>query len=127
MFERLDEDGNHSLDMKELWNLFKENGLEMTLEECAEMFSVVYEIKNAYLKSEEAKNNKLKKTKTRKKWDKEQDKLALQLNLEDFHVVTSKSRKALLKMQNDLTQVRAKMREKNKDSFVPVTVDELMY
>ena len=60
MFERLDEDGSNSLDMMELWSLFKENGLEMTLEECAEMFSVVTDIKNAYLLSEFEKKNKYK-------------------------------------------------------------------
>ena len=47
--------------------------------------------------------------------------------MEDFQIVTSKSRKALLKLQNDLTKVRSKMRANNNESFVPVTVDELMY
>ena len=63
MFERLDEDGSNSLDMLELWKLFKENGLEMTIEECAELFSVVSEIKNAYLLSEFEKNNRGKRVK----------------------------------------------------------------
>ena len=64
MFARLDEDKSNSLDIKEIWNLFVENGIEMTLEECAEMFSVVSDIKNAYLKAEEEKNNKVKRTKS---------------------------------------------------------------
>ena len=68
MFELLDEDGSNSLDMEEIWNLFTENGLDMTIEECAEMFSVVYEIKNAYLKSEAEKLGKMRKT-TRKEKD----------------------------------------------------------
>ena len=63
MFARLDEDNSNSLDMREIWTLFVENGIEMTLEECAEMFSVVSDIKNAYLKAEEEKNNKVKRTK----------------------------------------------------------------
>ena len=46
--------------MIELWSLFKENGLEMTIEECAEMFSVVTDIKNAYLLSEFEKKNPYK-------------------------------------------------------------------
>ena len=89
MFERLDEDRNHSLDMKEIWNLFTENGIDITIEQCAEMFSVVSDIKNAYLMAEEESkgNTKLSNKKKDEKQGKE-----LKLNLEDFHVVTSKSR-----------------------------------
>ena len=110
--------------MMELWSLFKENGLDMTVEECAEMFSVVTDIKNAYLISEFEKKNKYKFT---NKQYKQKEKMGLQLSMEDFQIVTSKSRKALLKLQNDLMKVRSKMRANNNESFVPVTVDELMY
>ena len=122
MFERLDEDKSNSLDMREIQTLFVENGIEMTIEECAEMFSVVYEIKNEYLKSDADK--KLGSPIKRKK---DKTGLDLQLNLEDFHLVASKSRQALLKLQNDLTEIRNRMRAENNNNFVPVTVDELMY
>ena len=60
MFKCLDEDGSNSLDMKEICNLFTENGIDITIEQCAEMFSVVSDIKNAYLIDEEENkgNNK---------------------------------------------------------------------
>ena len=57
MFERLDEDGSNSLDMLEICNLFTENGIEMTIDQCTEMFNVVFDIKNAYLQAEEKKKS----------------------------------------------------------------------
>ena len=87
MFERLDEDGSNSLDMAEIWNLFTENGIDMTIEQCAEMFSVVSDIKNAYL-TEAAKKGVTKPSSK----NKTETGLGLQLSLEDFHIVTTKSR-----------------------------------
>ena len=42
MFERLDEDGSNSLDMLEICNLFTENGIEMTIEQCAARCSMPF-------------------------------------------------------------------------------------
>ena len=64
--------------MEELWSLFVENGISMTIEECAEMFSVVHDIKNQYLTAELEKKGKLGKTINVKTMD---EKLQLQLNL----------------------------------------------
>ena len=38
--------------MQELCQLFTENGIDMTIEQCAEMFSVVSDIKNEMLEDE---------------------------------------------------------------------------
>ena len=41
MFGKLDADGSGAIDMGEMHELFLENGLNMTEEEVAEMFSIV--------------------------------------------------------------------------------------
>ena len=78
----------------------------MTVEQCAEMFSVVSDIKNEILEDE--KNGGSKAT---SKIKDEKVNTALQLNLEEFRAVTSKNRHALRKLQNGLTVIRDKMRE----------------
>ena len=44
MFEKLDADGSNAIDMMEMRDLFAENGINMSVEQIAEMFSVVKEI-----------------------------------------------------------------------------------
>lgn len=57
MFNRLDTDGSGGIDMDEMTELFKENGLDMNKEDIAEMFSIVSKInkrsKNSMLKSKD--------------------------------------------------------------------------
>ena len=51
------------------------------------MFNVVFDIKNAYLQAEENKRSQGPKTSKRKEFNPN-----LQLDLEDFHIITSRSR-----------------------------------
>jgi len=44
MFSKLDTDGSNAIDMGEMHELFLENGLDMTEDNIAEMFSIVREI-----------------------------------------------------------------------------------
>ena len=44
MFTKLDADGSNAIDMEEMTDLFAENGIAMSVEQIAEMFSVVKEI-----------------------------------------------------------------------------------
>ena len=44
MFKKLDADGSNAIDMMEMRDLFAENGINMAVEQIAEMFSVVKEI-----------------------------------------------------------------------------------
>lgn len=44
MFVKLDSDGSNAISMDEMQELFLENGLQMTTEEVAEMFSIVKKI-----------------------------------------------------------------------------------
>lgn len=44
MFQKLDTDGSNAISMEEMQELFNENGLKMTTEEIAQMFSVVKKI-----------------------------------------------------------------------------------
>ena len=44
MFTKLDADGSNAIDMEEMTDLFAENGINMSVEQIAEMFSVVKEI-----------------------------------------------------------------------------------
>lgn len=39
MFQKLDQDGSNTLDMGEITSLFKENGINMTIEEVSRMFA----------------------------------------------------------------------------------------
>ena len=47
MFIKLDTDGSNAISMDEMQELFLENGLDMTIEEVAEMFKIVKEINDA--------------------------------------------------------------------------------
>lgn len=47
MFIKLDADGSNAISMDEMQELFLENGLQMTTEEVAEMFSIVKKINDA--------------------------------------------------------------------------------
>lgn len=47
MFRKLDTDGSNAISMGEMQELFNENGLKMTREEIAHMFSVVKQINDA--------------------------------------------------------------------------------
>ena len=44
MFQKLDADGSNAIDMEEMTDLFAENGINMSVEQISEMFSVVKEI-----------------------------------------------------------------------------------
>ena len=44
MFVKLDSDGSNAISIDEMQELFLENGLQMTTEEVAEMFSIVKKI-----------------------------------------------------------------------------------
>ena len=83
MFEKLDADGSNAIDMEEMTDLFAENGINMSVEQISEMFSVVQEInEQEWLKKNSGSSlfipivNKHKTTM--------EDKLKLQLSLEDF-------------------------------------------
>ena len=47
MFQKLDTDGSNAISMDEMQELFNENGLQMTVEEIAHMFSIVKKINDA--------------------------------------------------------------------------------
>jgi len=47
MFKKLDTDGSNAISMDEMQELFNENGLQMTVEEIAHMFSIVKKINEA--------------------------------------------------------------------------------
>ena len=96
----------------------------MTIEQCTEMFNVVYDIKNAYLQAEQKKTHHGPNKDPSKKKEINSN---LILSLEDFHIITSRSRQALLELQQSLTDIRRRMRENDNSKYVPVTVDELMY
>lgn len=44
MFQKLDTDGSNAISMKEMQELFNENGLSMTIQEVSAMFSIVKKI-----------------------------------------------------------------------------------
>lgn len=125
MFEKLDADGSNAIDMEEMTDLFAENGINMSVEQISEMFSVVQEInEQEWLKKNSGSSlfipivNKHKTTM--------EDKLKLQLSLEDFHMVTT-SPDALRELRRNLVDFRSSQRAKNNFNFIPVTMDELMF
>ena len=91
--------------MEEMTDLFAENGINMSVEQIAEMFSVVQEINDKeWLQKNSGSSyfipivNKHKTTM--------EDKLKLQLSLEDFHMVTT-SPDALRELRRNLVDFRS--------------------
>ena len=125
MFVKLDADGSNAIDMEEMTDLFAENGINMSVEQIAEMFSVVKEINDKeWLMKNSGSSvyipiiNKHKVTL--------EDKLKLQLSLDDFHMVTT-TPQALSELRRELVDFRATQRAQNNFKFIPVTMDELMF
>lgn len=89
MFSKLDTDGSKAISMQEMQELFSENGIEMTLAEIAEMFSIVKKINDAeWLNKSGAKHAYAPKKPYMQTLE---DKMKLQLSMEDFKMVTERT------------------------------------
>ena len=83
MFAKLDADGSNAIDMEEMKDLFEENGITMTVEQIAEMFSVVKEINDAEWLRKNSGSSYAAPAFSRPQATLE-DKLKLQLSQDDF-------------------------------------------
>ena len=143
MFYKLDTDGSNAISMDEMQELFLENGLQMTREEVAEMFSIVKKINDdGWLKKSAARQAFVPK---KPYVQTIAEKLKLQLSLQDFKMVTEKQEALRGKSINStimrlfifafqftelnkvLLEHRDMMHAQNKREFIPVTIDELMF
>ena len=143
MFYKLDTDGSNAISMDEMQELFLENGLQMTREEVAEMFSIVKKINDdGWLKKSAARQAFVPK---KPYVQTIAEKLKLQLSLQDFKMVTEKQEALRGKSINStimrlfifafqftelnkvLLEHRDMMHAQNKKEFIPVTIDELMF
>ena len=89
MFNKLDTDGSNAISMQEMTELFVENGLAMTTNEIAQMFSVVKKINDAeWLEKSGAKQQYVPKKPYVQSLA---EKLKLQLSQNDFKMVTEKT------------------------------------
>lgn len=92
MFRKLDADGSNAISMKEMQNLFNENGLQMSTEEIANAFSVVKQINDAEWLSKANTAKQQSGFITKKPYVQSlADMLKLQLSRDDFKMVTEKS------------------------------------
>ena len=107
MFEKLDADGSNAIDMEEMTDLFAENGINMSVEQIAEMFSVVKEINDReWLKKG---CGSLFIPLLNKRPPTIEDKLKLQLSKDDFHMVTT-APEALRELRRELIEFRSTQR-----------------
>ena len=91
MFDKLDADGSGGIDMDEMTDLFIENGLHMSKEDIAEMFSIVTKINKGNMSKEVTQSKKNGHVGVISKDLKEQtieEKLKLVLSRSDFSMVT---------------------------------------
>ena len=125
MFAKLDADGSNAIDMEEMKDLFEENGITMTVEQIAEMFSVVKEINDAEWLRKNSGSSYAAPAFSRPQATLE-DKLKLQLSQDDFQMVTT-TPQALRELRRELVEFRDTQRAQNNYEYIPVTIDELMY
>ena len=125
MFAKLDADGSNAIDMEEMKDLFEENGITMTVEQIAEMFSVVKEINDDEWLQKNSGSSVAAPAVNRRTATLE-DKLKLQLSQDDFQMVTT-SPQALRELRRELVEFRDTQRAQNNFEYIPVTIDELMY
>ena len=88
MFVKLDTDGSNAISMDEMQELFLENGIDMTTEEVAEMFSIVKTINDAMWLNKAAARQAFVPRKPYVQTI--ADKLKLQMSMKDFKMVTEK-------------------------------------
>ena len=88
MFAKLDTDGSNSISMDEMQELFRENGINMTRPEVAEMFSIVKKINDEEWLNKSAARQAFVPTKPYVQTM--ADKLKLQLSQQDFKMVTNR-------------------------------------
>ena len=91
MFDKLDADGSNGIDMDEMTDLFIENGLHMSKQDIAEMFSIVTKINKGNMSKEVTQSKKNGHIGVISKDLKEQtieEKLRLVLSRADFKMVT---------------------------------------